>query len=320
MLSFIRSNSAQRSLLRTLLLLLMPVVLAQLAHLGWMVGELMISWTLHLGVCLLLLLPLLWLSLGFRFAIFAAAGALLALTPWTFEQARAARLPPDAPALRIISANTFYRNDKLQVLERSFLRDGAQVVALIEPPDTLSEFMEKTGRWRILAEHLGHNKHNISVLVRAQETALQAKARPVRFDFSPTVMLQVELLMEDKPIELWVVHVPAPTSWSQQAQRDAMHAELLTQLSARTKPVVLLGDYNSTLVSPFFVDLYQRAKLLRPPGPAPATWPSYIGPLGLAIDHALLSPELAARPLSARALPQSDHLGVLLQLGWNRSN
>jgi endonuclease/exonuclease/phosphatase (EEP) superfamily protein YafD len=54
---------------------------------------------------------------------------------------------------------------------------------------------------------------------------------------------------------------------------------------------------------------------LRPAaGTAPATWPTWVGPLGIAIDH-ILARDLALGPVTAHALPGSDHRWVVATVG-----
>ena len=100
-------------------------------------------------------------------------------------------------------------------------------------------------------------------------------------------------------------------------ERDACLNEWSTELLAQGAPVVMMGDFNTTPWSPVFRKLLgqnewgdSRAGFGNQP-----TWPSWLGGLGIPIDHALVASGVRVLNRSTFAIPGSDHRGLLLELG-----
>ena len=121
------------------------------------------------------------------------------------------------------------------------------------------------------------------------------------------------LTVAGRPLLLVAVHPFAPESMAHARERNAQCARLAQLVASDPRPVVVAGDFNLTVGNPAWRDLHRAAGLLRWRGAAPATYPSWLGGLGIAIDHVLVR-GLELRSLAAVQLPGSDHRGVLAEV------
>ena len=92
-------------------------------------------------------------------------------------------------------------------------------------------------------------------------------------------------------------------------RRDRQLAMLARQLQDHPEPVIVLGDFNLTPGTQMWRTFTGYTKLLRAPGPEPATWPAVLGPFGISIDH-ILARGAAISELTAFEIPGSDHRGL----------
>jgi endonuclease/exonuclease/phosphatase (EEP) superfamily protein YafD len=292
------------------------VLLAPTDHLGWLAGALTVAWSLHAGAAAAVVAG--WrLVRGRRRGAVAALGvAALGAGLWlpALGDVRAPALDPGAPRLRVLVANTFYAPPRLDELRGDVEATEASLVALIEPPAELAGHLAETGRWRILAEHRTGDKHGIALLLAADAPVEVLTATVVRRAYTPTVTLEARLRWQGQVFTVLAAHPPAPTDPEQQVQRLRLIPELGAQVRALHEPVLLLADTNTALASPLWRG-WAEAGLRRPPGVNPGTWPSPLGPLGLAIDHVLSTAPFAASPARPVWLSGSDHRGVVVEVG-----
>jgi endonuclease/exonuclease/phosphatase (EEP) superfamily protein YafD len=121
-----------------------------------------------------------------------------------------------------------------------------------------------------------------------------------RFSFEETVLA----VSEGLSLTLLGIHAPSPASPSRSAMRNAYLERLASHCAGIEGPLLLAGDFNLTPFSPIFADFIRRTGLVNVGGGRFATWPTWLGPLGIPIDHALLR-----GPLSLRHMTQGPRLG-----------
>lgn len=303
---------ARRLFTAVTIVLVALVILAQTAHFGFMVGELAISWSLHLGALLLVLLPVLFLLRARRTLVAAAAAVPLAWWPWGLAWS-AARLPllEASPDATLLSANTFHHNPNIESAARSIERSGADVVALIEPDLRLFDLLPS---YRTVVAHATGNKYGIAVLAKSHVDA--TTTRKIHHEQVPAPLMQADFRIGDEALRVFAIHVLAPTDREQQRQRHLQIEELMRQVETSTVPVAVLGDLNMVPASPLWRRVYRDGLLRRPAGRAPGTWPRQLGDAGIAIDYILCSPSISASEVEVVPLGRSDHRGVMTRIGW----
>jgi endonuclease/exonuclease/phosphatase family metal-dependent hydrolase len=266
---------------------------------GWWPSRLAGHWAPHLA--LLSLPALLWL--GRRPAV-AGGGLLLglaALWPW-LAAAHAPTAPsPPGDAHRVVVANLFYASPDHGPALAGL--DG-DLVALIETRPEDRDRLRDDARW----------PHQRWLVARgAGATALLSRwpMRAAELDLAGAPGIDAHVEIPEGPLRVVVFHAWSPVG----PRRSARNAEQLAELAglAATEPgrLLVLGDLNATPADRSLAAL-REAGLLPPHGGHPRTWPSWLGPGGIAIDHAL-GRRLELGDAAPVTLPGSDHRGVALR-------
>lgn len=129
------------------------------------------------------------------------------------------------------------------------------------------------------------------------------------------------MTLGDREIELWAVHVLPPLGATNLADRNAQFNRLAADLAERTsegRNVVVGGDFNITPWCTEYRNMIRRGGLKdsRDGHGYQATWPSKLGPLGIPIDHVLVSPKIQVIDRAVlHGENASDHAGVLVKIG-----
>ena len=203
-------------------------------------------------------------------------------------------------------------------------RDAQRLLALIraEQPDIIV-LQELTPRWEELIQPLAERyPHRLLVprdgvfgiallsiypLTRQQVVDLNAPAYP-----AITATVQVGA----RQLNVIGVHPLSPTSATRARQRNAQLAALGKLAANSDRPLVMLGDFNSTPWSPHF------QRLLADTGLRDAaaglgldiTWPAFMPLLGVPIDHCLVSPEVAVNGQRRGRSIGSDHYPLFTEV------
>ncbi len=134
-------------------------------------------------------------------------------------------------------------------------------------------------------------------------------------DTQPTI--QATLDVHGRRLHVYAVHPPSP--WvprlliGRDRHLDSIRAHLTALLARDPAPVLLVGDFNLGVASPRWRELLQAIGCHRPGGREPATWPSQLSGLGIAIDH-VLGRDLAMTPSTTFPIANSDHLGLATRI------
>lgn len=126
----------------------------------------------------------------------------------------------------------------------------------------------------------------------------------------------LDVLMPRHPWRLIAVHATWPLGPAVSGWRAADLAAIAATARASTLPVVATGDFNLSPWSPHFEALL-RAGTLRDAAAGRGwqpTWPTFLPPLGIQIDHVLVSPSVAVNSFGVGTIEGSDHRPVLADL------
>ncbi len=110
----------------------------------------------------------------------------------------------------------------------------------------------------------------------------------------PTSSLVFEIELGGQQVAILAVHVLAPTSPNAADERDAELRAVANWALDQQGPKVVLGDLNTVSWSSAMSDLEEDSGLQDSAEGFgfQATWPAFLGPLGIAIDHVLHTPNL----------------------------
>ncbi len=111
-------------------------------------------------------------------------------------------------------------------------------------------------------------------------------------------------------VRVLAAHVQSPRSGASRANQLSQLQQIAALAASTSGALILLADCNATPADPVWRQLCHGAGLQRPPWGWPATWPAWLGPFGLAIDHVLVR-GVALGPLRTLEIPGSDHRGII---------
>ncbi|TAJ66969.1 endonuclease/exonuclease/phosphatase family protein [Brevundimonas sp.] len=241
-----------------------------------------------------------------------AVVGLLAIAVWPQWFPASTTPDPDAPIVRLYSANLYYLNNDTARIRRSIEAADADIVVLIELASDpalnidqlLAGYPHRAASMR-LDQTRGPSRSVIAsrwpLTVRADPPdGLHAVAATVRTPLGPLNVVGVHLT---RP---W----PFQHSWGQISQTMALDAVV----EGMDGPVVVAGDFNS--VSSARIGRQVRRDIgLRPAPGFPGTWPSDLpSALGMNIDQVYASPDLGFVSRRLGSPTGSDHRPVVTEI------
>lgn len=250
---------------------------------------------------------------GLRLKIAAVAGLAAALmlaacvAPQWFPPA--GKPEPNAPVVRLYSANVYYLNDDVAAMRRSIEAANPDIVILIElgrgPIGRLDE---------LLADYPYRAASMRADETRGPSRSIIASRWPLRqVENRPDGLHSVTAVAQTPLGDLNVVGVHLTRPWPFQPQWGQISQTLALGDIRRTLhgPVIIAGDFNSVSSARIGRQM-QRDLGLIPAGGFPGTWPSQLpSPLNVTIDQVWRSPDLAFVSRKLGKPNGSDHRPVV---------
>ena len=278
--------------------------------------------TSHFKVQYLMLSSLLLVPLGLLrhrnwvlVALFCVMLQLVEVMPWYVPSA----IAPQSHNLRILLSNLYVRN-----------QNPDKILALIEAekPD-IAVFQERDGHWLQSLEPL---KTQMPYVFEApKDIAVFSRIpleNPTLFGSAKQDLISATITVNGRKTRLVTTH-PLPPLPSLAAFRNAELQQVTDYIQKQKAPIVLIGDLNTTMWSPYYKRLKSKTGLKNtrqgygtlPTWPAPTQFASThpvlasLKPLlWIPIDHALVSPEIQVRDTRVGANIDSDHLPFIVDL------
>ncbi|MDX2243014.1 MAG: endonuclease/exonuclease/phosphatase family protein [Leptolyngbyaceae cyanobacterium bins.302] len=250
-------------------------------------------------------------------ALFCLAIQLIEILPWYFPSSGSTTSTQSN--LRILLSNVYVRNqnpDKLLNLIKS------------EQPN-LVVIQEKTPAW---IEAINSLKPQFPHFFQAPEDIAIFSRIPLE---NPTIFggensssIGLTLTIAGQKIAVVATH-PLPPKPDLTEFRNAELDWVTNYINQQNNPVILVGDLNTTMWSPYYKQLEDKTGLknarqgfgILPTWPAPTPYASthpflaFFKPLlFIPIDHYLVSPEIQVRSLRPGSNIDSDHLPLIADL------
>lgn len=230
----------------------------------------------------------------------------------------AGRAGPSASLpVRVAAANLFWRSEEYTAVRDWARGSGSDLLVFVEVSDRWArELRPLQDRWphALLALKPGHS--GTLVLSRWPLRAAGAVSSHSRGTPDPVV----EVAMPGRPWRLVPVHANWPMGRRASAFR-ASDLQGLAVVAARSdRPLLAIGDFNLSPLSPHFGALLRDGRLRSAAagrGWQP-TWPVFLPVMGIQIDHALVSPDIAVNSFRVSAIKGSDHRPIIVDLGVPR--
>ena len=282
----------------------------------WWVFDLTTHFRVHyvaaalLGLLVALTLRERWLALAI--IVLAAPHTVMLTSMISTGTAQAASLP--AAAIRVTTINAFWTN-----------RNAAAMVGYVEEsdPDVLV-IQEADRHWQAELLRIGarypyavpENWRKAKDVVLFSRFPITDSGR--RFADGDDFNYQTaDLDIAGRSVTVVAVHTPSPGRADHSYMRNRYFAEIARYADRADNPMIVAGDFNSTVWSPHFADMISASGLKNAAdgrGWRP-TWPSWLPTgAGIPIDHILLSDEFTVQTLTLGPKIGSDHYPLTADL------
>jgi endonuclease/exonuclease/phosphatase (EEP) superfamily protein YafD len=255
-----------------------------------------------------------WAALALLLAAFNAMNAAPVLAARPPASAPTARLPGDPVRLRVASINVLYTNGQFQRVADFIHHERPDVVVLVEMNSVWRRALQGVEHeFPYRYQTLGSRRRGVNLWSRLPMK--DVGVLPIEARREPAV--QATLLTHGRSLRLFGVHANWPVAPGSSARRNRQ-LELLAQRARAVTglPLLVVGDLNVTPFSPHFQRLLADGGIRSAAdgfGWQP-TWPSFIPPAGIQIDHALVNPGVTVQAFRRGPMDGSDHRPIVIDL------
>lgn len=250
-----------------------------------------------------------------RWNLAASAAATLALNLIEilplYQPAPTSRGPAGAK-LKIVQANVFYKNPNVILIQRFLESENADIVCLYEFSNdqaALRPWLDSRYPFRIEAKAIGGAKS--AMYSRFPLSAVQ----PLPSVHTLREGVRCTATIGDQEVDFFVFHPTIPITPGAANGRNGQLEEVAQMVLASPRPALMIGDFNITPFSaafpprrhPKLKDLGQGF------GPLP-TFPMFLPPLLVPIDHMFGTAEFSAANRRLGPFIGSDHLPIVTEL------
>lgn len=239
------------------------------------------------------------------------------LLPWYLPLTWAT--PPAPHNVRVLLANVYYRNQNPHKLLDLIASDRPDLIVI----------QEKTPAWLTALAPLQPDYPHF--FQAPDDIAIWSRFplhNPRLIGVENQSSITATVTISGQPVAIVATHPPPPKP-SLVAQRNAEFEWVTHHIQQQPLPVILLGDLNTTMWSPYYRQLEQKTGLTNVrqgfgilptwPAPTPYAHPHPLLPwvkrlLWIPIDHCLVSPPIQVRSLRPGPNIDSDHLPLIADL------
>ena len=244
------------------------------------------------------------------------------IVPWYLPAERPVKPGAIAgPQLRILVSNVYTANPYRAALLTLIEREQPDIVALMEVDNAWVASLEP-----FLAGYPYHllepRSDNFGIALFSRVPLIDPRIVQIGPTPVPTILTRLDLTGQehDSPTTLMLTHTLPPVRPRNFAERNAQLfavGEALAERREAGDAVILLGDLNATMWSPFYTAMRDRTKLRNArrgfgiAGTWPADRPAW---MRIPIDHALVSEQFAVAEFRVLEDIGSDHRPLLVTL------
>lgn len=310
-----------------ILLTVGAVALALSFHIQFWPFELLLSFAplftvitaIGLTLSLLFSLPLKGLQTNWRIIALVSVGLLASVYSIYFSltvQPPVQLSSTDQPTITFATFNKLYSNSDLSRASDYFSDQNVDVLAIQEAQtDEVEQIREQLGFEYSHAPDDLRTSFGTIVGIISRYPIESAETIALTNDYS--LVRAVIVTPEQGKIAFYAVHLPGPFSPDLYRDRDTDIEALGRILQEETLPVVLGGDFNTTVFSPSLRQfnavtdsIVQPVTLERWPQ---CSWYGYGAPLCLRIDHVYISEDLQLVDVNISPDLGSDHRAVVVE-------
>jgi endonuclease/exonuclease/phosphatase (EEP) superfamily protein YafD len=208
--------------------------------------------------------------------------------------------------LRVMTLNIWNKNHDLPAVEQVIAQHRPDIVVLQEVhPHHAALFTRLRDTYPYQAACESHPDCGVAMLSK-----FPLRTEPVPGGYRLAAVQTVVKLADDELVILGA-HMIRPFKGRGQSNQFRVLTQAVEALPANA---VVVGDFNSTLWSSNMARYAKKAGICAS-NLTHATWPEWLGPLGLPIDHIFLKDGVRLLSIATVASTGSDHRGVVATLG-----
>jgi endonuclease/exonuclease/phosphatase (EEP) superfamily protein YafD len=233
------------------------------------------------------------------------------IVPWYLPQSAIAN-NTTIGQLRVLLSNIYFSN-----------RNYPKVISLVrqENPD-IAVFVEVNSVW---AEELSALKDLLPYAVVDRDSGIFGTAIYSKFPLENVTFEEFQgsrktivssIKYQEKNVVIMATHPNYPIKKETFIERNLHLSAMADYLEKINQPVILAGDFNVTMWSPFYQQFVEQTKLKngrRGFGVQP-TWPSFMPLLGIPIDHCFVSENIQVIQSRIGPYVGSDHFPIITDL------
>jgi endonuclease/exonuclease/phosphatase (EEP) superfamily protein YafD len=221
----------------------------------------------------------------------------------------------DSPTLKILAFNVTRQNDRFDEVLQLFEESNADLIFIFEGGPGWEEAINRADLSYDLSPGLrtafGFGN---AMLVRK---GLEVEIQGVRVGPQTPQPRQLDMVLAGRPLRILAVHPPSPTSREKTRTRDEQLEAVAEWVEAQDRAVIVVGDLNTSPWSGAFRPLAASPLINSQKGfGLQATWPAFMGPLGVPIDHLLHSEDLTTVRREIGPGLGSEHRAVFVDVAW----
>lgn len=217
--------------------------------------------------------------------------------------------------LGILQINLNSKNRSYDLVKKCIGRYSPDII-LLEEVD--KGWAEQSRYWlergyKIAGESV--REDNFGIIVMSRLPVLESRMVTIGYMRLPAVTATLE--KGGKKFSFIGAHVFPPISEHYFRERNLQYNEIALHKRNLSKSLIIAGDMNTSAWSPYFSELLRNSGLkdsARGFG-LQATWPQFLGPFGIGIDHCLVSDDFKVLRRETGPNVGSDHLPLFVELG-----
>ncbi|MEE2746366.1 MAG: endonuclease/exonuclease/phosphatase family protein [Pseudomonadota bacterium] len=299
--------------MQTIIWLLVAIIV--MTALGWMR-----SLSLWLDILADLKLQLAIIALLLSVVLFVFRRRKIALLSLLVGVVNGIEIPIDSPkvsevasGLKIISFNVNNNNMEAKGLAEFLLKENADVIIFYELNKTVRKKLTGIAAlyphqyFSQAAPAPGVKPHGIGLISRKPWIAISEKWDT---ETKRTYGIQSSFRFNKRTLNLFGVHLSNPI-FRHPRQQFSESSKLIKIIKSINGPLVLVGDFNMTPFSNRYKNFLKLTGLKSMNGNILSTWPAWLTPFGLSLDHIFTSHDIAISSVRTGSNMGSDHRSII---------
>jgi endonuclease/exonuclease/phosphatase (EEP) superfamily protein YafD len=279
--------------------------------------ELAVHFAFHSLVAIALVIPVLWLTKHKRTAavcMIPATYLFFLVQPWIFFPWEGT---PKQDVLRVLCWNVWASNHSSAEIEKVIREANPDVFLVIELAPGFAEeipWLQETFPYK----HEVPSRTGSGIGIYSRRAEVDFKTHVYGVHHLPAIIASIRSVDGSRKMDLVAMHTTSPGPPRRAIARDKQLRVFREWALEQTQPICLAGDLNTTPWTRSFAELKQAGfRDSRSGAGNCASWPAWLGPVGIPIDHALSRGDCVIT--NRRVVPVeagSDHRPISFELSF----